>query len=260
MIAREVVDVSWKSDLWYGGTASGSTIYAYVNNNPVNANDPTGLYPAVVVTLPDGSSYFPMTQVKNPAQSNSYGLPLNAYTAIAVPPNVNPNEQMQGWANTIFQGPLPFGYYWRPGGPNDYKLQNSAFDAYGNFAYGATGIAAGYSAGTLQSVANWLKGGNNNPINTADIQSGIDAIKNGGTLGVQEYLTQVLPASNGFPSLKLAPSGFGGSSSPQGGGSLNTFQMDQSLGASSDYPGAAGGFLIYPNKPNNNQLQSVYHK
>jgi len=27
-----------------------------------------------------------------------------------------------------------------------------------------------------------------------------------------------------------------------------------------DYGGAAGGFLLYPNKPNTNQMQSVYAK
>ena len=127
---------------------------SYTNNNPVNGNDPSGLYPAVQVTNPDGSTYIPMTSVKNPVQATAYGLPMGTSTAIAVPPDVNPQAQVDYWASTIFKGPVPFAAYWIPGGSHDYKNTNGAmgpmYDAYGNFAYGATGAAAGYSSSTLQ--------------------------------------------------------------------------------------------------------------
>jgi len=92
------------------------------------------------------------------------------------------------------------------------------FDAYGNFAYGATGEASGYSSSTLTvmgDITHPNQGFVNNPINTQDIQSGYNAIANGGTLGTVEYT----PSTS-----------------------------------------AAGGFLLYPNKPNTNQIQSVYNK
>jgi hypothetical protein len=82
---------------------------------------------------------------------------------------------------------IPFAAYWRPGGPNDYKLKNAMYDAYGNFAYGATGAAAGYSCGDLTGMGDLLHGGSNNPINTSDIVSGFNAINNGGNLSVIDY-------------------------------------------------------------------------
>ena len=77
----------------------------------------------------------------------------------------------------------------RPGGPNDYKLliPKGLYDAYGNFEYGATGAAAGFSCSLLQFAANVLHKGKNNPINTADIQTGYNVISNGGTLGIINY-------------------------------------------------------------------------
>jgi len=48
--------------------------------------------------------------------------------------------------------------------------------------YGASGIAVGYTPRFLQGVANGLKGGQNDPINVYDIQSGIDAAMMGGVL------------------------------------------------------------------------------
>lgn len=92
------------------------------------------------------------------------------------------------------------------------------YDAYGNFAYGATGAASGYSSSTLAlmgDITHPNQGFVNNPINSQDIQSGYNAISSGGTLGTVEYTPST---------------------------------------------GAAGGFLLYPNKPNTNQMQSVYNK
>jgi hypothetical protein len=136
-----------------------------------------------------------MTTVKNSAQAASYGLPVGTPTAIAVPPGENPKAQVDYWSNTYFQNPVAFGWYWRPGGPNDYKLQNPMYDAYGNFTYGATGEAAGYSCKTLTGMGDLLHHGNNNPINTTDITSGYNAISNGGTLNIIDY-TPPTPATS----------------------------------------------------------------
>ena len=128
-----------------------------------------------------------MTTVKNSAQAASYGIPIGTATAIAVPAGQDPQAEVNSWANTSMNGPVPFAFYWRPGGPHDYKLIDPMFDAYGNFQYGATGAAAKYSCETLTGMGDRLHGGHNNPINTRDIQSGFNAIYSGGTLSIIDY-------------------------------------------------------------------------
>jgi RHS repeat-associated protein len=39
------------------GIDAGANLYEYADGDPLNAIDPWGLYPAVVVTLPNGSTY-----------------------------------------------------------------------------------------------------------------------------------------------------------------------------------------------------------
>ena len=72
----------------------------------------------------------------------------------------------------------------QPPGDN-YKRTSPIYDAFGNFAYGATGAAAGFEYSTLQTVAELLHRNHNDPINHQDIKSGFDAIEGGGTLSVK---------------------------------------------------------------------------
>ncbi|MFX8676716.1 RHS repeat-associated core domain-containing protein, partial [Acinetobacter baumannii] len=62
--------------------AAGINFHAYCNKSPIDCNDPSGMYPSVVVTMPDGSTYTPMTTVKNDSQAKNYGLPVGSQTAI----------------------------------------------------------------------------------------------------------------------------------------------------------------------------------
>jgi hypothetical protein len=127
-----------------------------------------------------------MTTVKNNLQaaSTSYGEPVGTQVPIAAPPNVDPQALVNSFGSVWTNGWLPFAMAWKPGGPNDYKLQNPMFDAFGNFEFGAAGAHAGISCSTLKSAGNFLHGGQNNPINTTDIVSGFNAIDSGATLTV----------------------------------------------------------------------------
>jgi hypothetical protein len=104
-----------------------------------------------------------------------------------VPPDKNPQQMVDDWSSLPKKSALEFAKTWRPNGPNDYKQTSPMYDAYGNYEYGATGAAAGFSDGLLQGMGDLIKMGKNNPINRSDIQSGFDAISNGGKLSTIEY-------------------------------------------------------------------------
>jgi hypothetical protein len=132
-----------------------------------------------------------MTQVKNAAQAAQLNLPTGTPVPIAVPPGVNPQSAVDQFKNSWDPTDVSFYFYWKDPS-HDYKNKNGPmYDAYGNFSYGATGAADGFKCKTLQDEANKLHGGKNNPINTTDIQSGFDAIHNGGTLSTKEYTPPV---------------------------------------------------------------------
>lgn len=135
-----------------------------------------GNYQAMQVTYTDSEghqlTYMPITRVKNQAQANRLGVPVGSVAPIIVPPGQDPQGMINQWGSNILPHPIDFANTWKPGGPNDYKLISPIYDAYGNFEYGATGTAGGFSNTTLQGMADLLHGGTNNPINTQDIQSG----------------------------------------------------------------------------------------
>jgi RHS repeat-associated protein len=166
----------------------GANLYEYGLNNPVDNIDLLGEYPIIVVVLPNGSSYVPQTTVKNSAQSKLLGLPVGANCPVAVPPGKNPQDLVDEWGgDSWFHGPAVFGWAFRGGGPNDYKLISPIYDPYGNFMFGASGAAYGYTTQSLTDIGDAAHKGQNNPINTTDIQSGANAINNGGKLTTKEY-------------------------------------------------------------------------
>jgi Bacterial toxin 44 len=149
----------------------------YAGDNSISRLDTLGLA-TLLVTMPNGSSYQPWTNVKNSAQARSFGWPVGFPVPIAVPEGINPQNMVDD-ANL-------FNFYSTWSNPaNDYKRQNAKYDAYGNFEYGASGRAAGFTCEFLQYVADHKHKNNvNNPINTRDIQSGWNAINSGGKLSV----------------------------------------------------------------------------
>ena len=167
------------------GLPAGMSTFTYVANNPLGGVDPYGLA-TLIVKMPDGSSYVPLTTVKNSAQAQSFGWPVGTTVPISVPDGLNPQEMVD--RASVFN----FYSTWKDPA-NDYKRQNAKYDAYGNFEYGATGSSAGIPCSILQYAANHTHKNNiNNPINTRDIQSGFSAIDSGGKLST-------LP--NNYPSL-----------------------------------------------------------
>jgi hypothetical protein len=159
------------------------------------------LYPAIEITLPDGTKYIPMTIIKNVQQAKAYGLNQCDNTAIAVPAGVNPQQLVDAFGSVPNGDNIGFALYWRPFGSNDYKNVpglGPMYDAFGNFEYGATGEARGYSLSTLTGMGDLLHGGSNYPINTSDITSGYNAIAAGGTLGTIDYNPPALGGGHGF--------------------------------------------------------------
>ncbi len=145
---------------------------------------------AVIVTLPGGEQYMPMTTVKNLAQARVLGRFIGSPVPIFVPPGQNPQATINYWGGPTFPGYPTFINDFMPTGTNDFKQPSKGgpnaaiYDAYGNFLYGASGTAAGIPASLLQGIGHAFHGGQNNPVNVYDIQLGIDAINTGGTISV----------------------------------------------------------------------------
>jgi RHS repeat-associated protein len=177
------------------GEEEGNNLYGYVHQNPLLARDILGLYMAIVVTLPDGTQYIPMTKVKNDNQAAAFGEPVGTCVAIAVPSEANPQNDVNTWrkiGEQVDSGGLlvnMFKQFWSAKNHNYKTWDGPMFDAYGNFEYGATGAAAGFNLGILQLAADrYKKVWSNDPINYKDINAGYYAITAGGTLGTFNYI------------------------------------------------------------------------
>ena len=211
--------VDWRTSFTYLGSFAPGGLVANINEaseraRPVNIDlVPNGLQvngvPAstcaplsavIQVTSPDGTKYTPTTWVKNPDQAMAWtqvtgtAVTVGQTVPIPVPPGEDSQALVNQWrSGSIFNGDAEFAWFWREGGPHDYKNLESLgscramFDAYGNFLYGATGNAAGYLLDTLLIWGNLLHGGLNYAINSFDISSGFNAIAQGGTLGTTDW-------------------------------------------------------------------------
>jgi hypothetical protein len=143
----------------------------------------------IAVEFPDGTQSIPMTKIKNTAQQRALGKARGTMIPILVPDGVNPQQIIDFWSasSTLFPLNLPaFTGAFMPGGLYDFKLPSRGggpiYDAFGNFLYGASGEAAGISALMLQGVGDLIHGGQNDPINVGDINTGIYAIRLGGMI------------------------------------------------------------------------------
>jgi len=203
-----------------GTVNSGMNPYLYVGADPMRTIDPPGLFPmqlgggisgpdsnnrchapdgryvtcphdqarVIVVTYPNGKQCSPYSKVKNRQQAKAFGLRVGTPVPIVVPQGINPQADVNYWGSgwTSLGTAVGFGWWWDSRAQN-YKLDNAAFDAYGNFEYGATGRAAAFDLVSLQFAGGPLYHLRaNDPQNIVDIASGFNAISNGGTLSTQQ--------------------------------------------------------------------------
>jgi len=155
--------------------------------------------------MPSGMQYMPITMVKD-YQSHTLGLP-GAIIPIYVPSEVNPDALMSDFAmmsdlvkaanddeSRIVTSEPVLAFVFRPQGPYDYKFNDEKqYDQFGNFVFGAASELWGYSSSEIQAgagIAHTIYTGPSNgpygnlPVNARDIQSGYDAMSNGGRLSV----------------------------------------------------------------------------
>lgn len=100
--------------------------------------------------MPNGSSYIPMTFVKNGNQVRRFRLPVGSSIAIAVPPGINPQSEVDQFNRQTYN--LNFLGYWAmcvPGLPLNVErlqsyLEQPFFCAFSYFTYRANQPLSGY--------------------------------------------------------------------------------------------------------------------
>ena len=266
MIAREVVDVSWKSALWYGEIASESTIYAYAGNNPVNANDPTGLDTQITIgythTAVPGE-YHKFVILTDTVTGQQYATRAGPGAQGAVGSGSASSESSAGGSfsassNEGSSGGFGFGQITAIARPFDSNFRDQpnmvATQEVGTVSrdYSASVSNANEFAATTNgnSIPYWPLGPNSNSYATTFVQS---------IAGVRPASILSAPGSDmGTPSPNLSYQPAYLSPAPGQSASLGLGVSGADSAAASN--GAAGGFLLYPNKPNNNGVQSAYSK
>ena len=237
------------------GFAAGINFYAYVGNNPVNGNDPSGEAPGWVRVIGTGVGAVIGGGTSFATQLYQNGGDLSKVNLN----NVGWSAATGGAAGFLLTTPAGLS-----------KAGVSLIGAVTNLLnYGATtpvsdwtvtgaSLAAGSGA-----VGGRIGGTAPNPyifINPSPLLNDVNLIGQmvtpkvlgmgtlGGLVGATDYTTYLQTPS----SPALAPA------IPSGGTSLNGGSFMDMVNSNS--AAAAGGFLIYPNKPNLNQLQGVYSK
>jgi len=228
------------------GFKAGVNFYVYVHNNPINANDPYGLFDLIYDNTTNTLSLI-----------NRDGYNIGTYTAYN---NVQHNKQ-----------PWPAGIYeYERHTTHSNDAPDSSFGSNGNFIFTVPGQPLlGVHSGQ-EDVPDAL--GRTGPQHctfgcirstddaTAQIQSQINS---GDPLETISVIRQTNPVQgppapgtdwNGFPIAPGSPVVGPLTPMPSQSSSVSPSSMNMSDES------AAGGYLIYPNKPNTNMMRSVYSK
>ena len=207
------------------GFAAGANFYAYVHNNPLNASDPSGMLDlgfAAGFHLPvsPGVAVGPVFSSQVTGYSNNPSAPLTS----------NPTTV------DIAVGVIA-----------DIGVQAKISDISGTGGANASPYSINFGLGTFGGIQITPRISQDQSKSIFNPTRYIDGISFGIGIGVATPI-------NG---------------SRETGGSTSPAQSSRSFGSGASFdpglygtPGsaAAGGFLIYPNKPNTNQMQSVYSK
>ena len=246
------------------GFKAGINFYAYTNNNPVNANDPSGMRADVFATpLPNGQKGFSYTAI-GPTGASYPTMEAN-YDII-----------LRGMFNTTTDnrgnGPIRTGDYTLS--PRPYIVEKIGVagllqQANALFNLNRSGDVNKHEGMPVLSntdVPNLIQYSDGSIRTNITIHPGRDPVtgEGGNSLGCFvcnksdfNNLNQMIQNNydNGGSYFHLAPTPYVDSPSIYNNGAgAGTWGSIDSFG------GAAGGYLLYPNKPNNNQMQSVYAK
>ena len=247
-----------------GFAGSGVNWYAYTNNNPLNANDPTGLDTQITIgythTIAPGQyhQFVILTDTETGRQFATRGGPsaqgvMGSGGAVS---ESSAGGSLAGSSGYGSSGGFGFGQITAIARPFDSNFRDqpnmvatqeigtisrSYADSVNN-AIEFTNVTNG------NAIPYWPLGPNSNSYATTFVQS---------IAGVRPASILSTPGSDmGTPSPNLSyqPSNLAPNLGQVATYGVGTNGVDDASNA------AAGGFLLYPNKPNTNQMQSVYRK
>ncbi|OQW65202.1 MAG: hypothetical protein BVN35_22220 [Proteobacteria bacterium ST_bin11] len=265
------------------GFAAGINFYAYVGNNPVNGNDPSGMLVCATVcglmhdmTIQDAMNVGAMGNAALATSGANAGLALagagGAYAAsgLSLPALTASQANIALGAGIGGTAAVVGAYSGNPNTTFDQALK----------AFGAGAAIGGFSAsvsigGSLSSAVlrNTIAGAGGNAFGQA-FTGGIENIAPaqvmtqgligglsggvGNSVGLFQSLNYARVGFSATDSVALG--GIGGTSAGIATSTLINALVPSSLGGYSGLSSANGGFVLYPNKSNTNQLKSVYSK
>ncbi len=254
------------------GFEAGINFYAYVDNNPINANDPTGMCPSCIAGSIYGAisggvgGYVTATLANQDFYGKMTSAGLGAFTG-AIVGAFNPLASNQAGAAAAAAGLAR-----SVGTVSASAVMGGATSAVGQFAGNIVSkqpMGTNFSYGAVLGSAV----GNSFSIIPAKLSGSLASSAIGTSIPFgNNSLTIMTPAVSGaFGTARAVTEGLIGGTFEAGGQaiqssflpkvpSINYTAPVKTTSSMSSSQFAAGGYLLYPNKSNNNQMQSVYNK
>ena len=214
------------------GFAAGINFYSYVGNNPINATDPSGMDTKITVGY---------THTIAPRLDHQFTILTDTITGQQFATRAGPEpgcssgclKGLGGGQITAIAQPYNSTFQDQP-----YKTQEVGVILQ-NFSDSVSAAKNFANVTNQNKISYWPLGPNSNSYNTTFVQS----------------MTGIRP-----PSIGNTPGSDMGT--PSSNLNYSPAPMSSNIGTTAFWNGSAamGGFLIYPNKSNTNQMQSVYSK